>query len=824
MRFGRDATIARWASPPWKLLYRRTAGGKTPRHETHESETRPVELSAPRFALLPLFLLAAVFSILSPLFWTHVEMPAGGPGATVYEDHEVYGRLLPAIHYGYGRMQAGEWPLWSSGQYCGTPFFANPIHGILQPLNAIFLFATPIAGLALHAFLGLFLMTLFFSLFVRALGAAYVPAALGGMVYGFCGATAVVMSRPELLGVLAWAPLLFWVVFEYSVAPAWPLVFAGGIVTALLLLSGSLALAAIIILSALVYGMVRIAVCGARVGTGRWRLNQGLMAMAGLGLVYAAVQWVPAAAWIASLDQPGEALWPRAWAGHLPGTFREIPVAMLGPHETLVPGMLYFGAIPLMLIPAALLHRQRRFEVVFFLVAAFGWLGCAVWGSTGAPGVDHWKSFVYPGVIAVAVLAGLGADRLLLAGRDPRSPLIWGSVLLAIASAVGLLAVGTPATRGPVALALVVLLPFFILRVRWLGVACGICVAFFHFVDLRGASASIYQHPHAGDQQWLRDSLPALKEAEAQALGERILTLPATRETVLPTNVGLMQPVDCAGGAYWPLTPDQREWWNALTPYLSTSTAPATEGVAKASPFYPELLNIMAVRVVVGEPRLPWIDEIGPGGRLRMRFLSKMGRLSLWKNETALERIRWVPAWQPVTGIRGAMDALLADDFSARSTCVVESEGRGFEALKSALPSGVPDDAADALAASTATLLRETPEEMEIAVKASRPGIVVVADSYDAGWRALVNGKSAPILQVNGLFRGIYVPAGDHTIVLAYTPVSVTAGLMITGIGILASIGWCLRWLVRTLYGAVARPAQTEAAPISITNFKESGE
>ena len=93
-----------------------------------------MELTGPRFGMIPLFLLAVVFSLLAPLYWVHVEVPeTGGAGGPAHENQELYGRVLPLLSHGYPRVAAGEWPLWSSRQYCGVPFFANPIHGLLAP-------------------------------------------------------------------------------------------------------------------------------------------------------------------------------------------------------------------------------------------------------------------------------------------------------------------------------------------------------------------------------------------------------------------------------------------------------------------------------------------------------------------------------------------------------------------------------------------------------------------------------------------------------------------------------------------------------------------
>ena len=784
-----------------------------------------MDLTSPRFAMVPLFLLAATFSLLAPLYWTHVEAPAQDTVAGAYENQEIYGRLLPALDYGYTRMRAGDWPLWSPNLYCGVPYFANPVHGLLQPLNAVFFLTPPIQGLALHAFLGLFLMAMFLAIYLRALGAAYIPAAIGGMVYAFCGASAAAMSRPELLGVLAWTPLLYWILYEYTGMARAGWIVPGGLVVAAMLLTGAPMFAAVMVAGALMYGVAKAVARGRTSGTG-WKMPlKGILAMAALGLVYSAVQWAPFLTWLAALDSPMQALWQWSGTGYLPENVREVPSAILASRNAILPGMLYFGAISMMVMPAALLHRQRRFEVLFFLAAAVVWIGISVWGFEPAAGAGYGMMLAYPGVVAVAALVGLGADRLLLAGRDPRSPLIWGSVLLVLAAAAVLLAAGSASIRGPVALATIALLPFFILRVRWLGVICGTCVAFLIYVELRDASANIYQHPYAGDRNWLQPSLPALKEAEAQALGERIFVLPGSRETVLPANVGWLQPLENAGGAYWPLTADQAAWWSKLAPYLSATGPPSPAEGGDTAPFYPELLNYMGVRVLIGEHKYPWMDRAGEDGRLRLRFLRPMGRLKIWRNESAYDRVRWVPHWEPARGVDEAMGRLLAPSFSGQYSCVVDAGSRGFAALNKALPPGIPEDGGLVLADAHAAVKLDRPEDLVIETDATQPGILVVSDTNDPGWRAYVDGNSAPILQVNGLFRGIFVPAGDHTVILSYAPLSVTLGLLVSVCGLLLSVLWllfaCIRWLYAAIRGSnVQTVEQPPARPTAIQEFR----
>ncbi|MBL7648068.1 MAG: YfhO family protein [Candidatus Hydrogenedentes bacterium] len=780
-----------------------------------------MELTSRRFGMLPLFLLAAIFSLLAPLFWTHVEAPPGAASGA-FENGEVYGRILPTLSYASSRLRDGEWPLWSPRQFCGVPFFANPVHGMLQPLNLVFLVTPAVTGLALHAFAGLFLMALFTALLLRTLGTAWIPAAIGGMVYAFGGASVSVMSSPEMLGVLIWPPVLYGIAYQFSEKYRRILVLPGGVVIALLLLAGEPLFGAILALSALLYGITRAWVRRRFTGIQIGDTLRGFAMMSAIGLALSAVQWLPFMAWVLTLEHPAEGLWPGGWSGHLPAHLSEIPAALLLPRTAVLPGMLYSGAIPLILIPAALLYRQRRFEVLYFIASAVFWIGIAVWGSDASPATDPWKVLVYPGTFAVALLTGFGADRLLLAGRDPRSPLIWGSVLLAMIFAAVLLVVGTADTRGRIAPAVLVLLPFFVLRVRWIGVMCGACLAFLLFVDLREASTNVYQHPYAGDAHWLDACLPAVREAEAQALGERILTLPASRESVLPANIGFLHPVENAGGAYWPLTRDQARWWSRLTPYMGVSALSAEPDAD--GPFYPLLLNYMGVRVVAGERNLPWMDKEETRERLRLRFLRTLGRLSLWKNESAHARVRWVPQWEAAADLDGAIERLVAPDFPARSTCVVTASGGEYEALLPALPPGHSEDGATLVAEARCAVARESAEEVEITADTTRPGILVLADTFAPGWHAYVNGAREPILKVNGMFRGVYLPAGKHNVTFTYAPLSVTLGLLTSGLALIGCLGWAVFTASRQLYGHFTQHGGGAAPIITPADFSGNKE
>jgi hypothetical protein len=77
----------------------------------------------------------------------------------------------------------------------------------------------------------------------------------------------------------------------------------------------------------------------------------------------------------------------------------------------------------------------------------------------------------------------------------------------------------------------------------------------------------------------------------------------------------------------------------------------------------------------------------------------------------------------------------------------------------------------------SARLLARTPARWRIAADASAPATLVVANATSPGWRASVDGGAAPVVSPVGRPFAIPVPAGAHTVVLEYCPLSFRLGL-----------------------------------------------
>jgi hypothetical protein len=66
---------------------------------------------------------------------------------------------------------------------------------------------------------------------------------------------------------------------------------------------------------------------------------------------------------------------------------------------------------------------------------------------------------------------------------------------------------------------------------------------------------------------------------------------------------------------------------------------------------------------------------------------------------------------------------------------------------------------------------------IKLRLKVPRDGLLYVADTFDQGWSARVNGRSVPILLANYAFRAVPVEAGETTIELSYLPSGFRLGL-----------------------------------------------
>jgi uncharacterized membrane protein YfhO len=84
----------------------------------------------------------------------------------------------------------------------------------------------------------------------------------------------------------------------------------------------------------------------------------------------------------------------------------------------------------------------------------------------------------------------------------------------------------------------------------------------------------------------------------------------------------------------------------------------------------------------------------------------------------------------------------------------------------------------------TARIIEENPTRIRIEFDMQTPGLVVLADRFDAGWRARIAGTEVVVLRANHAFRAAMVPAGRGELVFSYEPAEFTIGLWLAGFGV----------------------------------------
>lgn len=77
---------------------------------------------------------------------------------------------------------------------------------------------------------------------------------------------------------------------------------------------------------------------------------------------------------------------------------------------------------------------------------------------------------------------------------------------------------------------------------------------------------------------------------------------------------------------------------------------------------------------------------------------------------------------------------------------------------------------------------------IDLNVTTSRPGILILLDANYPGWEATVNGSEQEILEVNSVFRGLFLPPGTHTVSFQFRPTTLYWGITLAGLSIVLAI------------------------------------
>ena len=145
---------------------------------------------------------------------------------------------------------------------------------------------------------------------------------------------------------------------------------------------------------------------------------------------------------------------------------------------------------------------------------------------------------------------------------------------------------------------------------------------------------------------------------------------------------------------------------------------------------------------------------------------------------------RWPPGWLRRLGVRW----LVTPPGGSPPLAGVYLAYDGPDARVWELPEPLPLARWAPVGAGEIEVREQVPGRWEIAWRATAPGRLVVAETYQRGWRATGGGRSLPVRPLHGLLLSVPVGPGEGVVVLEYRPPWITAGWALSTLGLVAAV------------------------------------
>ena len=125
--------------------------------------------------------------------------------------------------------------------------------------------------------------------------------------------------------------------------------------------------------------------------------------------------------------------------------------------------------------------------------------------------------------------------------------------------------------------------------------------------------------------------------------------------------------------------------------------------------------------------------------------------------------------------------------FDPEHTVILPAMAQGLE-----LNAGVPGNSD-----SKVEWGRPSPNRVELKVRSSQPGVLILSQVFYPGWEVFVDGVQRPILRVNYALTGVAIASGARSVKFVYNPESYRIGRAVSLVSIIGLAAVCIYWRKR---------------------------
>jgi hypothetical protein len=191
------------------------------------------------------------------------------------------------------------------------------------------------------------------------------------------------------------------------------------------------------------------------------------------------------------------------------------------------------------------------------------------------------------------------------------------------------------------------------------------------------------------------------------------------------------------------------------------------------------LLDMLNVKYILFEP-----GGVNPQLFAPLELVQENDEGRIYRNPNVLPRAWLVHTAETIPDDDAQLARLARADFDPAAVAI--------------LPAPAPPVAVPAAPEPT-PVVAYAPNRAEVHASVAAPAMLMLSDAYSDDWRVTVDGQPAPLYRANYALRGVWLPAGEHTVVFSYRPRAFVIGGAISLLTLLVLGGYGLwQWRSRS--------------------------